>query len=106
MATIQVNEGTFEREVVKSTVPVLVDFWAPWCMPCKALMPTVEGIASEMGDRIKVAKINIDESPQLANQFSIMSIPTLLIFHQGKVAEQIVGTPSKDKILAKVNQYL
>lgn len=106
MATIQVNEGTFEREVVNSTIPVLVDFWAPWCAPCKALMPTIEGIANEMGSKIKVAKINIDESPELANQFSIMSIPTLLIFHQGKVAEQIGGTANKDKILAKLNQYL
>ena len=106
MAAIQVNESTFEREVVNSTTPVLVDFWAPWCAPCKAIMPTVESIAEEMAGKIKVVKINIDESPELANQFSIMSIPTLLIFDKGQVAEQIGGTPNKDKILSKLNRYL
>jgi thioredoxin 1 len=106
MATIQVNETTFDREVIKSTIPVLVDFWAPWCAPCRALTPTVEGIAKDMEGKIKVVKINIDESPLLATQFGIMSIPTLLIFNSGIVAEQIPGTPNKDKILAKLNQYL
>ncbi len=106
MATLQVNESTFDKEVIHSTIAVLVDFWAPWCAPCKALMPTIEGIADEMSGKIKVVKINIDESPLLATQFGIMSIPTLLIFHQGKVAEQIPGTPKKDKILSKINPYL
>jgi thioredoxin 1 len=106
MSIILVNESTFDREVVKSSIPVLVDFWAPWCAPCRALMPTVEGIAKEMDGKIRVVKINIDESPLLATQFGIMSIPTLLIFNGGKVAEQITGTPNKEKILTKMNQYL
>jgi thioredoxin 1 len=106
MSTIQVNESTFDREVVKSTIPVLVDFWAPWCAPCRALTPTVEAIAVEMAGQIKVVKINIDESPLLATQFGIMSIPTLLVFNEGKVAEQIVGAASKEKILLKMKQYL
>jgi thioredoxin 1 len=106
MATIHVNESTFDREVLQSTIPVLVDFWAPWCAPCKAIMPTVENIAVEMAGKFKVVKINIDESPLLATQFGIRSIPTLLIFNRGKVAEQIAGTPNKEKILTKMNQYL
>jgi thioredoxin 1 len=106
MSTIHVNESTFEHEVIKSPIPVLVDFWAPWCAPCKALMPTIEKIAEEMAGKISVVKINIDDSPLLATQFGIMSIPTLLIFHGGKVAEQITGTTNKDRILAKMSQYM
>jgi len=98
---LEVNQDTFENEVLKSELPVLVDFWAPWCGPCKALTPTVDDIAQEYEGKIKVCKINIDSSPSIAQQFSIMSIPTLLVFKGGEVDSQIIGLVGKDKIVSK-----
>jgi thioredoxin len=106
MGMLEVNQDTFENEVLKSDLPVLVDFWAPWCGPCKAITPIVDDIAKEYEGKIKVCKINIDSSPNVANQFSIMSIPTLLIFNKGEVENQIIGLVGKDKIIAKFSHLI
>ncbi|MDI3504777.1 MAG: thioredoxin 1 [Candidatus Cloacimonadota bacterium] len=106
MAIIEVNTASFETEVLKSELPVLVDLWAPWCGPCKALSPIIEKLAAEVEGRVKICKINIDESPEIASKYSVMSIPTLLIFADGAVRDQLVGLVQKDKILAKLQAYL
>ena len=106
MAIIDVNTGSFEAEVLKSELPVLVDFWAPWCGPCKALGPIVHKLADELDGRVKVVKINIDESPEIAGKYSIMSIPTLLIFVKGAVSDQLIGLVQKDKIMDKLNKHI
>jgi thioredoxin 1 len=101
MALKEVNNETFETEVLKSDIPVIIDLWAPWCGPCKALGPTLENIAAEYGDKIKIVKINVDDNPSIAANYNVMSIPTLLFFKEGKVEGQIVGLVSKDKIIDK-----
>jgi thioredoxin 1 len=106
MSLAHVNEALFEQEVMKSAIPVLVDFWAPWCGPCKAMEPTLEKVAEETADKMKVMKLNIDENPQLASRYRVMSIPTMLLFVNGAVMEQIVGLVSKDKVMAKVQPHL
>jgi len=99
-ATIEVNEANFEAEVLKSSQPVVVDFWAEWCGPCKMLGPVLDEIASEQGGRAKVAKVNIDQNSALAERFSIRSIPTLLYFVGGEVRKQTVGVVSKKTIVS------
>ncbi len=106
MAIVDVTTATFDAEVLKSDTPVLVDLWAPWCGPCKALTPIIQKLEAEVGDKVKICKLNIDESPEIANKYSIMSIPTLLIFSKGEVAEQLVGLMPKDKIMAKLQAHL
>ncbi len=103
---IEVNDTNFAEIVEKSDIPVLVDFWAPWCGPCKALTPTIEKIAQELEGKIKVVKVNVDESPAIAGKFSIMSIPTVILFKDGQVKEQSVGLVNKDKLLKKIQPYL
>ena len=92
---IQLTQENFDSEVLKSPIPVLVDFWAEWCGPCKMISPVLDELATEYEGRIKIAKVNIDEQQGLAAQYGIRAIPTLLLFQQGQVAEQIVGLKSK-----------
>lgn len=106
MGAVHVTDRNFETEVLKSTLPVLVDFWAEWCGPCRMISPIVEDIANELKGKLKVAKVNVDESQELAAQFNIMSIPTLLLFKKGEPVEQMIGAMSKDQLLAKINQKL
>ena len=101
-STIEINEANFETEVLKSNQPVLVDFWAEWCGPCKMLSPVLEEIAAEQAERVKVVKVNVDNNPQLAARFGIQSIPTLLYFADGKVIHQTVGVAGKKAILDKL----
>jgi thioredoxin 1 len=101
-ATIEINEGNFEAEVLKATQPVLVDFWAEWCGPCKMLAPVLDQIAVEQAGRVKVAKVNVDTHPDLAARFGIQSIPTLLYFAGGEVRDETVGVVGKKAILAKL----
>ena len=100
--TIEPNETNFDRDVLQSNQPVLVDFWAEWCGPCKMLAPVLDEIAQEQRGRATLAKVNIDEHPALAERFHIQSIPTLLYFNGGKLRDQTVGVASKKVILAKL----
>ena len=99
MSAININKNNFRNEVLDSEKPVLLDFWASWCGPCRMVSPVVDEIASERGD-IKVGKVNVDEQPELAAQFGVMSIPTLVVMKGGKVVNQIVGARPKAQILA------
>ena len=99
-STIEVNEANFEAEVLNSTQPVVVDFWAEWCGPCKMLGPVLDEVASEQSGKAKVAKVNIDQNSALAERFGIRSIPTLLYFKGGEVRKQTVGVVSKKTIVS------
>ena len=103
MASIQVNEGTFESEVLKSELPVLVDFWAPWCGPCQMMGPVVEELSGESEGKVKVCKVNVDENPNLAQQYGVMSIPNFVAFKNGQVVAQAVGAVAKSRLLELVN---
>jgi thioredoxin 1 len=104
--TTEVNEASFKQEVLDSPIPVLVDFWAEWCVPCKMIEPFVEEIAKEKVGKLKVVRINVDDNQNIAIQYGIMSIPTLLIFSNGKVVEQIVGAVPKRVIESKIEKLL
>ena len=98
MSAIHVSKNTFQAEVVESEKKVLLDFWAPWCGPCRMVLPLVEEIANERPD-IKVAKVNVDEEPELAKQFRVLSIPTLVVMEGGQIVQRAVGAKPKDEIL-------
>lgn len=98
MSAININKTNFQNEVINSEKPVLLDFWASWCGPCRMVSPIVDEIAAERGD-ITVGKVNVDEQPELAGQFGIMSIPTLVVMRNGKIVRQAVGAQSKPQIL-------
>ncbi|MFD2676256.1 thioredoxin [Camelimonas lactis] len=95
MATAKVTDATFEADVLKSSVPVVVDFWAEWCGPCRMIGPALEEISGELGDKVRIVKLNIDENPAVAAQLGIRSIPTLMVFKDGKLASQKVGAAPK-----------
>ena len=105
MKPISVNTHDFEQVVLKSNIPVIVDFWAPWCAPCRIIAPLLEQIAEEYADRVKVVKLNTDENPEIAAQYNIRGIPTLLIFRDGEVVDQLVGAVPKHMITGKLDYY-
>lgn len=98
MTAININKNNFQNEVMNSDKPVLLDFWAPWCAPCRMVVPIIEEIAGERPD-IRVGKINVDEQPELASEFSIMSIPTLVVMKNGKIVQRVSGARPKNAIL-------
>ncbi|MFI5253024.1 MAG: thioredoxin [Bacteroidota bacterium] len=106
MKPVVVTDNNFESEVVNSPTPVLVDFWAIWCGPCKMIAPIVEELAEEMDGKLKVAKVDVDANPKISMQYGIRSIPTLLIFNGGKVVEQIVGAVPKRFLVEKLSAHI
>ena len=103
---ITLKKDTFDGEVIKSEVPVLVDFWASWCGPCRMVLPIIDEIAEEYEGQIKVGKVNVDEEGELASEFAIVSIPTILIFKNGKIIEKVVGARSKDDFCDIIDKIL
>ena len=103
---VSLSTGNFEQEVAKSTTPVLVDFWAEWCGPCKMIAPLLDEIAEEKVGQVKIAKVNVDENQELATRFGIRAIPTLLLFKGGQVKERVTGYQSREKLLTKLNPHL
>ena len=101
MSAVNINKTNFQEEVTRSDKPVLLDFWAPWCAPCRMVVPIIEEIADERPD-IKVGKTNVDEQPELASQFHVMSIPTLVVMKNGKIVNQVMGARPKAAILAMI----
>ena len=103
---MEINQNNFEKEVLKSDKPVLIDFWAPWCMPCKIIAPAVDELAEEMKGTVKVGKTNVDDNPELANALSVLNIPTLVLFKNGVEASRIVGVNSKDAIASRIKEFV
>lgn len=103
---IHLTDDTFAKEVLESEIPVLVDFWATWCTPCRAIAPVIEELAQEYEGKIKVGKIDVDSEPKTTSEYSIRSIPTLLIFKQGKVADQVIGAVPKRNLVSKLDAVL
>ena len=103
---ISVTDASFASQVLASTTPVLVDFWADWCGPCHAVAPVLEQIAAEYGDRLTVAKLDIDENPSTAKQFNVASIPTMILFQDGQAATRLVGAMGKAGLLRELGDYL
>jgi len=103
---VRLTDANFKKEVLESNVPVLVDFWAEWCMPCRMVAPTVEAIAKEYKGKLKVCKLNVDETSRTASNYGIMSIPTLVIFKNGKVADKVIGVVSKSELEAAIKPHI
>jgi thioredoxin 1 len=106
MKPVEFTDANFEKEVLKASTPVLVDFWAVWCGPCKMIAPLVEEIAKEYDGRLKVGKVDVDSNPEVAMKFGIRSIPTIMVFKGGKVVEQIIGAMPKRNLLEKLAPHI
>jgi thioredoxin len=103
---LEVGDSNFESDVLQSDMPVMVDFWAPWCGPCRAITPIVEELATTYGDKVKFMKCNVDDNPVTPGKFGIKAIPTLIFFNNGEVAEQITGMVAKAKLEDAINKVL
>ncbi|HEY4644494.1 MAG TPA: thioredoxin [Bacteroidota bacterium] len=106
MKPIEITDGNFEQEVLKSNLPVLIDFWADWCAPCKMVAPIVEEVAKEYDGKLKVGKLDVDANPQVSMTYGIRSIPTLLVFQDGRVVEQIIGAVPKRHLVGKLSAHV
>src|SRR3990170_4285708 len=106
MSDISLTDSTFDTEVLKSDTPVLVDFWAPWCPPCRILGPVIEELANEFKDKVKVGKLDVDQNQQTASKYGIMSLPTVLLFKDGKPIKSLVGVQSKENYNSELNKLL
>ena len=106
MSEIQLTDETFDKEVLKSAMPVLVDFWAPWCGPCRMMSPVIEELAKEYEGKARIGKLNMDDYPEAARRYNVQAIPTLLVFRGGKVEEQMVGVHSKADIKKVLDQLV
>ena len=100
------TDANFQAEVISSAAPVLVDFWAPWCGPCKMIAPTIDAVATEYAGKVRVGKVNTDENPQTASSFNISAIPTVLLFKGGQIVDKFVGVVQKDKLTNSLNAHL
>ena len=103
---LEIDDGSFDEEVLQADRPVMVDFWAPWCGPCRAIAPVIEELAGAFEDKVKFTKCNVDDNPVTPGKFGIKSIPTLIFFKQGKVEDQIVGIVAKSKLEEIINKLL
>lgn len=101
---VQVTDSNFEAEILKSNIPALVDFWAPWCGPCRAMGPVIDELASEFEGKVRIAKMNVDENPATPSKYGIRAIPTIILFKNGEVVEQVTGAVSKSSIKDMISQ--